>query len=451
MEKQIITTQEEFEKIAFKQSGNHYILNLVNAIVKCGIEFKDRQFENNPLLSIKFSDVDFNQKIILGKLSTTVQRLSISNCSFNFEFVLSGKLISNASIQECDFEKEIDFSNNNFRGSVLISENRFLGGANFSKCKFQQSANFKANTYYSEVLFNNNTYSGNCDYSESEFRNGVDFSDSSFNKRFIGWELLGKKSKVDFTRVTFSEDSFLTQSHFHGGISLYASVINGLLEISDIKVYGNNSDSETLRIIKNLHSKQNNRRQALIFHELEMNAYKNELKEFLNNCKKSISKNDRTNLEKPESITIENLDIHDKFNLRSTGQEEYKEAKKHYNRDYIILRLNKLTNNYGLSWTKAFWFIIYTSIPLYIIYVLGFMIQGNYPFEFGWNGWTEFWNGLGFTIKNYLQFLWPTHKFEFIPNTQSSFFTYLVDIFSRIVIGFGIYQMIQAFRKFGKI
>lgn len=47
------------------------------------------------------------------------------------------------------------------------------------------------------------------------------------------------------------------------------------------------------------------------------------------------------------------------------------------------------------------------------------------------------------------QFLIPTHKFDYlgVKQTDSPLF-YVFDFFGRIAVGYGIYQFIQAFRKF---
>jgi len=440
--KQTINTSNEFYNLALKTANANQIYNytLSNSVITCDIIIKIPDVYKNYTINISFKNVTFKKAFIIQDWGV-INSLTFNMCSFNSQINLLGETFVDFKVVDCHFEEKVNFSNSKFSNPATILGNKFLSEAIFSQCKFKTDIKIKENDFYSDVSFLDNEFKRDADFKRNSFRKGVNFDDSVFEGKFNGWGISGHSNLVDFSRVTFFKDSFLTQSHFFGGISLYAAVIKESLDLSDIKVYGDYSDSETLRIIKNFFLEQNNRIQAIKFHEKEMNAYRQELKVFYERCKKSLSEHNNT----------DDLGVHEKIHINNIAITELKEAKKNYKRDSIILYLNKITNNYGLSWVKALGFIFYTSIILYVVYILSFIFLGNYPFEFGWNGWIEFKQASNFTLKNYLQFLWPTHKFDFMEGTKSTFITYLIDIFSRIVIGFGIYQMIQAFRKFGKV
>jgi len=46
----------------------------------------------------------------------------------------------------------------------------------------------------------------------------------------------------------------------------------------------------------------------------------------------------------------------------------------------------------------------------------------------------------------------PTHQFDYMANTGANYqgWALVVDTLGRIAVGFGIYQTIQAFRKYGR-
>jgi hypothetical protein len=51
-------------------------------------------------------------------------------------------------------------------------------------------------------------------------------------------------------------------------------------------------------------------------------------------------------------------------------------------------------------------------------------------------------------LKYFLEFLNPTHKFDYIQEDGLTTRFYLFDFIGRIFVGYGIYQFIQAFRKY---
>lgn len=129
--------------------------------------------------------------------------------------------------------------------------------------------------------------------------------------------------------------------------------------------------------------------------------------------------------------------------LASEKQMEIIEAEKGmWSSEWWVYWLNKKSNKHGESWWQAVKFIFCVSVPIYIIYwLLTFQIslQGD------WN-----WKLLGDFFGYYFSFLLPTHKVDFIPDVKQNVGTLFFDFFGRIAIGYGIYQLISAFRKHGK-
>ena len=101
------------------------------------------------------------------------------------------------------------------------------------------------------------------------------------------------------------------------------------------------------------------------------------------------------------------------------------------------------SNNFGTDWVKSVNFLLKWTIPFYLVFIF---LQGYRP-------------GHDFKLfseifANYFEFLNPLRKYDFfITNGQPEKLknlTRIWDFFARIFIAFAEYQLIQAFRKYGK-
>jgi len=128
----------------------------------------------------------------------------------------------------------------------------------------------------------------------------------------------------------------------------------------------------------------------------------------------------------------------------SLYQHKFLKSRKHKDNnwfDRFPFFWNKLSSDYGANWAKAFWFIMWTSILLYlgILISTGNLFQSHKSFE-------------PIFIGYYFDFINPLRPFDFytrIGLTPNSV-TKLIDLLSRVIIGYGIYQLIAAFRRYGR-
>jgi hypothetical protein len=106
------------------------------------------------------------------------------------------------------------------------------------------------------------------------------------------------------------------------------------------------------------------------------------------------------------------------------------------------LGFNKYTNKHGSIWNRPLIFLLAFSILAY---------SGYWACLYGVSGQFQ-----PKAIAFYFEFLNPTHKTDFLIDFKNKQFTnwyilaILIDYTNRIVIGLLLYQMIQAFRKYGK-
>jgi hypothetical protein len=112
---------------------------------------------------------------------------------------------------------------------------------------------------------------------------------------------------------------------------------------------------------------------------------------------------------------------------------------KYFDTEWWVYKLNETSNRHGESWGWAIVFTLVLSLIGFIFYNAA-LEPRKYDFVLGWN--TDF-------LGDWAQFILPTHKTDFMvkePNSNALF----IDVVSRIFIGYGIYQLISAFRKHGK-
>lgn len=116
--------------------------------------------------------------------------------------------------------------------------------------------------------------------------------------------------------------------------------------------------------------------------------------------------------------------------------------------------LNKWTNNHGQSWQCAFAVTIFISLLFFLFYTwsLYYTFECNYFIKADGYSFLLDYKPFKDNLKYFFEFFNPTHKFDFISEKKPilNFWSGFWDFFSRVLIGYGIYQFIAAFRKHGK-
>ncbi|RXM47977.1 hypothetical protein, partial [Flavobacterium sp. YO12] len=110
-------------------------------------------------------------------------------------------------------------------------------------------------------------------------------------------------------------------------------------------------------------------------------------------------------------------------------------------KDTCILYFNEESTNFGLDWTKGLFFTFQWSYLFYILYLISysyFVLDINLIPK------------IDAYLVNYLKFINP---FSFlkapIEDSENYFWPFLFFMLGKILVSFGIYQTVQAFRKFG--
>jgi hypothetical protein len=117
--------------------------------------------------------------------------------------------------------------------------------------------------------------------------------------------------------------------------------------------------------------------------------------------------------------------------------------------DKVTLWAMKWSNNFRQSWWQGVIFTLIVGLITYIGFVIS--LENVELCIDSWNCVCKTSNVSDIYSGKYFEFINPAHKSDFLEKeSKYSDWTYFWDFLGRILIGFGIYQTIQAFRKFGK-
>ena len=325
----------------------------------------------------------------------------------------------------CEFKKEVSFKKSQFVQPCYFNKCIFHETADFTDCKFNGNVRFHKATFIKSPRFTNSTFTQLVDFYFSEFQADMQFHLTDFEAtaifsnvqfqepvQFLHNKVLSN-SYLSFENAFFRKGLDLSRSNFWCTIQFWGTSFgNDAIELSRKSELfkTDNHESleqvgeigaltrlrETFRIIKNNMSSTGNHIEARNYHRLELSTYSREL-----------------------SLTSWNQRLDEK----------------------VLLCLNKISNNHGLSWWQGFKFTSSLTFIFYLIYLI--IISPELEFAFTWKA-------FGYTLKHYVELLnltfWDYKPFG-IDNEPWGFIFLFI---SRIFISYGYYQLIQSFRKFGK-
>ena len=318
----------------------------------------------------------------------------------------------------------------------------------FSCFIFKKDVSFINSTFYQKTLFIGTIFMGNTKFHNTRFLKLVDFFDVEFPKCIIFYKIDFLEKSV-FAKTKFHQNVLFTystiktmilrQTVFEKGFdfSLCSSIES--LQIFNIKYNDNNylaesineseyensvtikgdipliNKKETYRIFKHHLEKVGDHTAALDFKSLEMKTY--------------------------TKIIFSKWNKFNKWN-KFKNWDKIKKLIKLIN-ETLILLLNKWSNNFESSWILG---VIFTLGCGILFYYLTLLSTSKYTFYFSIP------NIDLDEIKNFIDFMNPLHNPNnleiFNIKNEKEFAPYIWDFIGRIFVGYGIYQTIQAFRKF---
>lgn len=283
------------------------------------------------------------------------------------------------------------FENTNFGAKLELCNNDIKSFAHIAKCNFQKLDISKSN-FGIELLLQENEFNDTCIFEKlsNDLKTTIEIKQCNFNK-YVYFD----KSKiyrliidsVFFQQIVSFQDMSCNSLKFNR-IHFDKIAFFNDIEIKNI----NNCDLRTIRTIKNQLLKVENKIDYLKFRAYEMEIHRKNLK----SEKSSIATHNR-----------------------------------------ILLKLNKITSSYNESWVRGLFMTLVYGFTLYIPLYFSKFNEPISSILFN-----TFWTG-------YFKFLIPNFNSPF-GNDLNSWYEYMFFIIGKIMIGFGIYETIQSFRKYGK-
>ncbi|MDR6373029.1 uncharacterized protein YjbI with pentapeptide repeats [Chryseobacterium bernardetii] len=326
-----------------------------------------------------------------------------SDCEFDNEKIIIGNTKRNIIFSgEGKFTKLLSFRNSKLMGKIRFRKCNF-NKVDFHNTKFNDLADFWSCTFNEKTIFYKTDFLGNVVFSSATFKENVLFTYTLIDKLII------------FRGTVFEKGLDLSTAIITGTISYFDVSLkdfesekeNGKVEyesfISVNAIIPLKNKRETYRILKNNYEKLSNNSESLEMKELEMKTLLEEVKG------RFMSK-----------ISLGNFS------------------------EYILLLLNRLSNNYGNSYLYG---IIFTAVVALVFFYLSVINTNMFFFDSKLCIEKEaFIEG----SKYFWQFILPIHRFDYLGNGCGLEYYagfYLFDFLGRIFVGYGMYQTIQAFRK----
>lgn len=384
---------------------------------------------------------------------------------FNFKIDLSNNVFGKITMSDCVFKCDLICENSTFKNGLVIHNSFFESDITFVSTVFYERADFYQVYNAHRILFSESSflcgtnfylkYNEKYDYdivdvnfmdckfeSTLRFRNRAKDISSKAEAFLINFNRVDFKEGVSISSSGMKAPLLLNNSVFHksftfGGFYDYVVLENtlvlGLLTLDDLEII--DPWRETVSKIKNWLLQANNRIDAIKYHALEMRLfYKNTY--HLSRILKLLSKSHFQNVYKKDLSIWQNAMVVKGVVLQ--------QVKPYFESDFLLLSLLWYSNKFGLSWVRG---ICFTLIVGWLFFILVNTNLDEPMFVWGLNGWDSFTK----VCVEYRNFLYPVRSLDALSNFNPNIKAVIFDFLGRIFVGFGYYQTIQAFRKYGKL
>ena len=339
-----------------------------------------------------------------------------------FEFSVSELYETRLKEVGVNSNDKIEFLNIFFRNKFIFNNRKiFKPALEFVKCYFYFNPSFRDKIFENKIRFRL------CEF-ERIYMNNVTFNEylEFYNCLFFG--------KAIISKCSFNENVVFTKSTFHSNCLFTYSNFEKLGIFSRAKFHDKHKNPTALDLSQAIINGQ------LIFFDTILGDYKAfKIDSDSISFDKTISEGDVIPMQnKRETFRIIKHQLlqqnnvieaekYDKLEKQTLLYETYKNFKIKNMSNLFLLLLNKYSNNYKTSWLYA---LIFTLSVAFISHSILSISESN-----------DFCDGLKF-----IKLLNPT-DFSFYSDAHSGKI-YTVYFVAKIFIGFGIYQLIQAFRKY---
>ena len=441
-----------------------------------------------------YDDISFQNAIFTGKtyfFNITSKKISedttngkekeftFKGAKFQNETYFSGNNYIELNFSEGEFgvkdeDITISFSNAKFYENIRFHHCDFYSSINFENTTFEKLVDFYLAIFHNEQQFLRTDFFGTCIFSGVTFEKEVQFL---YNK-------VKSDSYLNFESSIFWRCIDISRANFRCTINFWNIKIEGIENIQTYQKYIDDFGKyprdkknitpttyskirETFRIIKSNFYMENNKIEGLNMYKNEMSVYQREQFSLLG----------YNRLDKILYIIRQNIKIKyiffsvffiffGYFNLKMILNNESKFFIIYilffalpisfillfYIKDIILLLLNRISNKFGTDWIRGVSFIVIMGvITSYILLKKSYNFWSFEPYNL--KAWEE-------SVAFFLNVINIVDMKPFdngvksanglIQLVQDNDFNNIILFIGRIFIGYGYYQTIQAFIKFGK-
>ncbi len=470
-DKRILQTEEYFlQQIKSAVTEHHWS----DDTSKLKVSFKNIDFQFHKLVEVNetglelyFSNCSLSGKridITINELSEKLNNIEFSECEINCDFLLKDSKLEYLIINKTDITSDnFHVSSNEIHSFSLVGKPEkpnSISSLILHENKIIKSTDCRLNQF--QFLYINH-----CDFIEGFTLNAntierLQIEKSDFRKDFEFW----KNNLGDFSLIEKSSlgEVKAKQSNFGKEIKFRDVDFLERTDFTELKSDQTNLKFENCTFQKNTYFDSS----RVLNLDFKSVVFQGITSFQLLNCLHFI-RFETSYFEKIgffEGMTIGNLNSIDVNTIRTIkGQLSKSESKieylkynaieqrKHFQKltlkdsDFYILLLNKWSNDFGRNWGKGVRFTMKISFFFFLLLILtNTFVSSTYPISLNFN---HSYAGFSTILSEYLKF---TFSLGFSSEEfQSNGYLYIIFVMAKIFIGYGIYQTITAFRKFGKV
>ncbi|MCF6131295.1 pentapeptide repeat-containing protein [Flavobacterium wongokense] len=408
--------------------------------IKCEFNGFTLEEVSNPDMEIHFNECLFNdafrfKDIYLNNLLfQDTQKITSVNISGKFTKIQFSKngyrgLIGDIHL-DVEIVKELNFRNyHHEKGSFVLTVN------NGSPEKKKEFRTFFTNAQFGELTVIDSTFGYLTDFENIIIYDSLNFIDCTFEKlSFNNSKIVGALSFRDciFNKPAYFQNMIskaltgiiIMDSKFHDSVNFNYSRINTFTLKDNVFLQLSYFQEIKLNVIW-IH--QTIFEKGALFDDIRINN--------IENCSRSAIRIIKQELQRAEN----RIDFNRFKNYEMATYYNELNWNNHFI-DKSILYMTKISTDFGNSWIRA---LNFTLLSGFLFFSLLFITE-NYNNAFDLKNWTQFTSGF-FRFFLVTDFYNPLETERvYLTNPLS----WIIFIFGKIVIAFGIYEMIQSFRKF---
>jgi len=329
--------------------------------------------------------------------------------------------------ENCHFENGVVFSKPNVSADIL-ADKIFNCRIGLVDCKIEKQLVITDCTFEKKVRFHdcdietflpgNAIFKNLADFWSTSFRTSVTFYKTDFNATTV-FSMVTFENNVLFTYSLLADKTIFSRTKFKKGVDFSQAIISGDLRFFDLNI----------RMFKSpyFHKDDKGYQKAIDHEGVIPLVNKQETFRLLKHYANSNG----------DGMSASRFKVFEyrSYNLLIWKQMWHRHRWISNLANIPMMLLNRVTNNYGSNYWLGVIFTICVAI-LFLNSMLGESLGYFYTWEYENWQWDKF-----TTLIN------PVHRITDL-NVELTKRIYVLDFLSRITVGYGIYQTVQAFRKF---